>query len=169
MTEDKDASTDIDFNALFPGVEVPIGDSIHQVTVEVFPLGYRHLEKFARDIAGLIVVASKIKPQAGQKEEDVNRAVLEGILPYVQQNLLALLAECCVVKKNGTATKHSIRKLPHWEIPKLIQLWLEQSFGSKEKWLPWVEAIENLMMKVTGKKPSIIEKLSQFSSPLVTD
>ncbi len=143
---------------LHPGTEIELDNG---GIAKVFPLGFRHLSKFTKEISKALAVIQNIPLKPGSKEEDINRAVMTAMIPYILENLLGLVAECVKIEDSDVA----LEDLPHWNVPPIIEAWLIESFGERKKWEPWIQALENLLERFTGKRPQILETLSNsFSS-----
>ena len=120
--------------ALFPGREVDIGG----IPVKVMPLGVRHIRKFS-DAVGRIMptIVGVIGNEKLGKEEWTNKVVTT-LMPFAMSDLLGLIDDCVDVDLNS---------VPQWELPKIAEAWIEESFGSEEKLRPW----RDLMTRLKGR------------------
>ena len=157
---------------LLPGEKVHI--KTFGVDAKVFPLGVTHLKRFSTDIVGILHALMRANINPGEDSKVQVGALARHAIPLVLQSGLALLDECVVLKvpsgKDGVADiQLSIDDLPHWEVPPLIQSWILQSFDTKEKRDPWVEAVNRVVRQVTNDETfSILETASKLSSPADT-
>lgn len=159
---------------LFPGreveleVELPTGRSI--VVATVYPLGFRHLRRFSKDVTGAINavvgmrVPENLRSDPAAAAAFTNRVLMQ-LVPYAIDNLLDLVKEC-VVFKDGVA---EVDDLPHWHVATLVEAWIIESFGEEKKWRPWIAAVENVYAQVTGNRKKITEIFSRDSSSPATD
>jgi len=143
---------------LFPGKEIVLND---QVVAIVFPLGFKHIRKFSRDISGALLTL--MNSQIPENIRDDSKAqkrltdqMFQTLIPYAIDNLLDLISECIKFKPEEV----KIDDLPHWDVAKLIEAWIIESFGEEKKYLPWIAAVENIFAQVTGEKKSISEIFS---------
>lgn len=154
---------------LYPGKVVELETARGKIAVKVYPLGFKHLRKFSKNITGALLAL--LGGDVGKGVSDpVARAALGQrlmgqVIPYVIDNLLDLLEECVVFQDGLDIT---MDELPHWEVAKLIEVWLTESFGEEKKWRPWVAAVENLYATATGSRKSISEIFSKASSSPAT-
>ncbi len=58
--------------------------------------------------------------------------------------------------------------LPHWIMPDIVKAWTAMSFGSEEKWRPWIAAAEQALSRMAGKQVSLSGALSVASSALAS-
>lgn len=152
---------------LFPGVEVVFEGGY---VARVYPLGFKHIRKFSTQIAGALMTLMDTKvpkkfaddPASAKAFQD---AMFAKIVPYVLTNFLDLLADCVVMEPKEV----KIDDLPHWDVAKLAEVWLIESFGEEKKRLPWVAAMENVFAQVTGERKKMSEIFSpSSSSPAIT-
>lgn len=148
---------------LFPGksVDLTVGDIT--VTAVVYPLGFKHLRRFSREVTGalLAIVGTSVpKDLDKDKQAAFGGRVMMQLIPYAIDNLLDLVKECVVFKEKGV----TIDDMPHWHVATLVELWAIESFGEEKKWRPWLAAVENVHAQVTGKKKTISEIFSSSSS-----
>lgn len=153
-----------DVKVLYPGVEVVLESG---AVAKVFPLGFKHIRKFSTQISGALLTLMNQKipaniakdPAAAKAFQD---AMFAKIVPYVLTNLLDLLEDCVVLE--GA----KVEDLPHWEVAKITEVWVIESFGEEKKRRPWVAAVENIFAQVTGEKRQISEIFSPSSSSPAT-
>lgn len=128
----------------------------------VFPLGVRHLRKFNERISALIMhIARDVRFPKGSSNEVIGQLIVGEIAPMMTTDLFDLLTDC--IRFNPNTLK--LDDLPHWDLPPIVEAWIEESFGSEEKRDPWKRAVERTIARVTGKPFQISELLSQDSSP----
>lgn len=150
--------------ALFPGVPITLEC---EVTVKVYPMGFRHVKKFSRSITNAMSALGTISWNAPETELGAQIAGLFG--PYVLENMIDLVFECCEIVKGENEPDIKLEQIPHWELPAIIEVWLKENFGEPKKWKPWVQTIESAVRKATGKDLSITDLLSKLSSKTGTD
>lgn len=127
----------------------------------VFPLGVVHLRKFNERISkALLFIARNIRVPEKASTEQIGIAVLSEIVPLLMTDLLDLLMECVRFSPNGV----KMDDLAHWDLPPIIEMWIEESFGTEEKRDPWKRAIESTVARMTGQEISISAMLSKLSS-----
>ena len=133
-------------------------------TVTVYPMGVVHLKRFAGQIATALSIIGKTQYRKGASQKEIGAQIAAAIAPFLISEAMDLLEAC--VKIDPSEVK--FQELPHWDVPVVVQMWLEASFGDEKKWRPWVTAIDVAMTKVTGTKFSTLEMLSKPSSQQAT-
>lgn len=131
----------------------------------VYPVGIKHVKKFTAALTRAIAMVLNhpaLKMVDGKVADSSVQELMPTLLNIATGDLLDLVLEC--------TTPTPPDSLPHWVLPDLATAWLEESFlRDPEKQLrPWVQAMETLLVKLTGKPMSIWEIFSKFSSPAVT-
>lgn len=144
-----------DVKVMFPGTELVIELPDGKIKVDVYPASIRHMKKFAAGIAGAFGVIRSMELTKDGSTEDHVKQILPALLPVVLGDLLDLVNECTV----GL----DILDLPHWVVAPIAEAWIMESFGSKKKIKPWIDLIENVMEKATGKRTEIWGTLSNLS------
>ena len=153
------------FQTLYPGTEVVL----EKFTVTVYPLAFSHLKKFSSQFGGVLrVIANTTIPKNVSKNEATKAMMIQAI-PYVLENCAELFEECVVFDESLRGGDSTLDLVPHWEIPKIIEAWIIESFGDEGKWRPWIDTIENIIKKVTGEELQILETLSNLWSQQGTD
>jgi len=161
---------------LFPGRRIALAsdpddpdDPLAGVFAEVFPLGVCHIDRFANEITGaLMLLASDMARLRGKGGEDaqLGGAVLQQLVPFVIRNLMSLFRACVKIGDTRLSdVDEEVTNLPHWVAPKLIEAWIADSFGEEEKWRPWVTATENVLAQFGVETSSISGIFSKLSSP----
>lgn len=140
-----------ELKALFPGVEVPLECGLNAT---VYPLGVTHLKKFSKQITRVFAIFAAQKVDANIDAKSLAIAVV----PTLLEEAMDLIQEC-------TTMDIPFERLPHWELPKLAEAWVIESFGEEHKFRPWVEVIQKAAQKAGVNADSISEMLSNFSSP----
>lgn len=168
-TKPKDA-----LKPLFPGRTVPLEVEIDGKAVTlhavVYPLGFKHLRRFSKDVTGAIMAMVGTRVPDNLKNDPVaaaafsNRIMMQ-LIPYAIDNLLDLVKECVTFETKG----FEIDELPHWHVATLVEAWIIESFGEEKKWRPWIAAVENVYAQVTGTPKKISEIFSKGSSLPATD
>jgi len=161
------------FEIIYPSHEVPFEIQIKNpdgsagtklVMAKIYPMGGQHLHSFAGEIATTLGILGKLDIKTVRDGEVAGKAIMAQMIPYVITNMLSMFETCIEFNVPGV----SLKKLPHWFYPQFIEEWLILSFGSEDKWRPWVATIENLVFQTTGTRISILETLSSSSSPTAT-
>lgn len=153
---------------LFPGKEIPNGLGL---TITVFPVGFNQIKKFSKNILGALeLIASSVKADgsellAGDKKK-LGMKVLAAAVPAVIEDLLDLVEECVTLTKGETRVP--IGKLPHWEVPPIIEAFLMENFGEESRIRPWIEAVKNIMSRMQSGSDSMLGTGSNSSSPADT-
>mgnify|MGYP001557853467 CR=1 FL=1 len=159
-----------DFRTFFPGIKIQLSD---RLSVEVFPIGTKHLEKFSEQVGVIIgIIASEnlektIDPLTQKETLDVAAIVKRAapqIIKYCSTHALDLLQECCFFEP----VQFPIRELPHYKLPPILAAFIDQSFGSGDKLRPWVEVVELALSRIAGQRVEIWETLSNYSHTLAT-
>jgi len=149
-------------DSILPGEAVPLPDS--GATAVVYPLGVRHLKKFGSQVATVLAIASRTPFSKGADQKDIGAKIIGAVTPYILTSGLDLLSDCVRLEPKGL----TLEDLAHWELPPILESWIEQSFGEEKKWRPWLAIVETAVEKATGKRTSISEMLSSFSSRAAT-
>lgn len=139
---------------LFPGDRVELETG---VTAIVYPMGFRHIQKFSRDIGGVLMTLTQVGVKKGASEKEVGQAILGHMIPYVMSNLLGLIEETIKFEPEGI----ELEDIPHWELAPIVEQWVLTNFGEEKKWRPWVAAIENVVNRFSSKPISILEMVSK--------
>lgn len=155
------------FFELYPGREVEVADG--RATAVVYPMGIRHLKKFSSKIGTVLSALSRVPVPVGAPKERVAGIYAAYAGPLVIEHLLELIEECTKLKfvnEAGEEEQISLDDLPQYDLPALVETWLEESFGEEKKWKPWITATEKLLNKfLKPEKPiKIMEMLSKLSS-----
>ena len=167
-------------STMFPGTEVtlPTPDGVEDLIVTVYPMGIRHLKQFIHNIEEVIPrIASQV--DMGQLFKAKKRKVLdmgEGNAPVIDEqpdimtmllpiavpilctDLLDLLNECTI------GLDLNEQYAPHWWMPMIAEVFVEESFGTEAKLRPWVEAVDNVIGRLLGESPGISEMLFKPAS-----
>lgn len=154
------------FKVLYPGRKVPLSCGL---TAVVYPLGFKHLRRFSKDVAGALAMLGTLRlPKEGDATSR-SKALMGQVLPFALEHLLVMLGECVVfVDGDNKEVDVTMDDLAHWDLPALIMAWFEESFGTEDKRRPWIEAVEMAMTKVTKKPFKMSEIFSNSSSPADT-
>jgi hypothetical protein len=142
----------------FPGTEVTIGKP--GMKVRVYPVPYRELRKFTKHISDAIRQLQSgitiVKRADGTVDPKTLKVLLPASVEVIIDNLLELVSTCC---------QPSIEEVPHYALPPILEAWLDENFGTEERIRPWVQAIETLLLKLTGERYPIWETFSNVLSP----
>lgn len=160
-------ATDTIARVIGKGTEVAIPET--GVKVTVYPMGLGHLRKFSASLGDAVGILGRVDVSKDADEDAILSALLPQLVPYVLTHLTELVEECVVIEPDEI----TLEQLPHWDLPPIVEAWIDASFGSKKKWAPWLTAIENLVRKITGKEMDLLTKLtsampSSSSSPPAT-
>src|SRR5262245_51647261 len=131
---------------LNPGRRVELKD--FGATAVVFPIGLRHLQKFSKEIAGLVGYLATVQVKS-EEPRGLGLQYARAMAPFLMQNMLGLVAEC--VRLEPPELKITLQDLPHWELPPIIEAWVQENFGEEKKWHPWLAAVESVIRTATGK------------------
>lgn len=126
-----------------PGKEITLESGL---VVTVYPLGFRHIQKFNQAIANAISVAG-LAVRPGMSEKEMSNAIIAQMIPHALTHLLDLFKECVSFEPKEV----SIDDLSHWELPALMEAWIMESFGDPKKYRPWIDMMKNLLLRFTGK------------------
>ncbi len=161
---DADAGDAAALAVLFPGELVPLDLGNGKTgSARVFPLGFRHLRTFAKQITGALAVVGNMQLPAEDDPAKMGKAIMMTAAPLLLGDLFVLLKECVVIEDPATL---SLDDLPHWLVPDIVAAWLELSFGDPKKWKPWIAAIDQAMTALTRQPFSISETVrSAVSAP----
>lgn len=134
------------------------------VDVTVYPMGVVHLKKFSNQIATAMSIVGRTPIKKGASQKEIGGQIAATLAPFLLTEAMDLIEACVKISEKSV----KFDDLPHWDMPKIVELWIEQSFGDEKKWRPWVTAIDRAVTKATGSPFSILEMLSSSSSQLVT-
>lgn len=149
------------------GRKVDLGDG---QAAYVFPVGARHLVKFSKGIKTALVKLSQVEVPKGSSKDQMARAVGLEAIPIIAEDLLDLVKDTTVLglldqdDDFHVDEDASFDDLEHWNLPPLIEEWLDLSFGEDRKRKPWLQAVEKAIHRLTGEKMSISEMFSKDSS-----
>lgn len=152
--------------------EVPFENSL---AVMVYPLGARHLRRFSTQIVGILSTMSQVRVPKSATEEALYQTMLGQAIPTLMSEGFDLLQDTCVVGEmvgTGPETyefveserENALEEIPHWELPTILEAWVELSFGTSRKRKPWVKMLDNLGRRITRKKDFSITGLFSSSS-----
>ena len=153
----------VDLETMFPGREVVIAEvGDKKLTAQVYPLGIVQIRKFNDTLADVLPrIATKVDLSKLKRANDfmVGFAdLLPAITPMVASDLIELIDDCVV---GVDLTKD---RVPHWVLPKIVEIWIEESFGEAGKLKAWLDAIDRVLEKITGHKPGIWDTLCKHLS-----
>lgn len=149
---------------VFAGREITLKtDDGKEIQVMVFPVGVGHIRRFNKAVEDVLPkILNQIDVSRFKKDASIGDFA-PMIVPIVISDLLEIVAAC--IKGVDILSDN----FPHWHLPPLIEAWIDVSFGKEEKIRPWVEVVENVLAKLTGKKIGIWETLSKsLSAPAMT-
>jgi len=157
VREEKDAeriSNELDI--LFPGTPVPIEGT--DVEAIVYPLRVEHLRRFIhameRRLPSVLSVIGDVpdfNDTSPEGKKKIQNAVA-AIAMLAIDDLLDLLEDCV----DGV----SVSELPQWALPPIAECWIMESFGSVPKVKPWIDALEVMVKRITGKDMHLWQTLS---------
>lgn len=148
-----------EMKTLLPGREVKLSNGIVAV---VYPTGFRHIVKFSQTFGTILKVASKLNAQA-KPGSDLAHVIGIELMTACLSEVLELAQAC--VRFDPPNVKFD--DLPHWEVPAILEAWVDLSFGSEEKVRPWIAAVTKLITAAKSS-PWISGMLSKVSSPPAT-
>ncbi len=153
---------------LYPGKALILESS--EVEICVYPMSMRHMKRFSKSIVeALTALSSIVLPSNTQ---GYGTQLMAAIAPTIMEHLFDLVVDCCKVTAAPEGYKVEeidLNDLPHYELPPIVDLWIEESFGEEKKYKAWITMVEKVLLKATGNKISISELLSQASSPQDTE
>lgn len=120
-----------------------VGDEDVEVKATVFPVGVQHVQQFSEKVVGALGVLNKTAVSINAGDEAVAASVVQSLLPYALENLMDVIDRCVRFNVPGM----SISDLPHYVFPTIIEAWIVESFGTEEKWRPWVAALDRVMTR----------------------
>ncbi len=131
----------VDLKKMFPGVEVRLQLAPgEQLDVIVYPIGVRHIRKFAQ---GITYVAKQLD---GLTAAGGPGGLIRFLLPIVLNDLLGLVNE--TTRGIDLEDEHC----PHWIAAPVVEAWLQVNFGEPEMLEPWRTALDTISEKLTGEK-----------------
>lgn len=143
--------------------------------VYVFPFGLKHMRLFTEALGRLFEAIATTKVKKGVNEKELYGAMAAVALPHLMGDLLGLVAATTIICKDDVESRKpklietQMDELPHWELPPIIEAWIDLNLGEEEKRRPWIRAIENAVARITNKPFSMSEFLSKDSSLQDTD
>ncbi len=140
-----------------PAKVVDLGDG---KKANVFPMGIKHIGKFSKRIAGVLGAFGSITIKKESTPEEIATAALSHAMPIVLTDLLDLVSECVTFD----SPTQKFEDLAHWELPVIVDAWVEMNFGEEKKWRPWVATMEKAIAKASGKEFSISSWMSAMRS-----
>ena len=155
-----------DFRTLFPGTRISIETAKGKLGWTVFPVGFDKMQRFSKAVGRAVTAITSLRFTPGASFEEQAKLLLPAALPIILEDLLDLVAECCIP---DPGFKITLQELPHYASVPLIEAWFEESFGTEEKIRPFVRAVERLVKKISGKSVDLWGTLSTFSSALDID
>lgn len=143
--------------------------ALNGISVTVEPLGVRHLRKFSAAVTkaapDLIKALDVTKAATDGKEDQITDdglgSFMKAVIPFFFTDLIELVDDCCSV---------ALDKVPINLVPKIIDEWINVSFGEKEEGFkrlrPWLDLAQELMSRV-GSRPSTkpLTSLSPLDTP----
>ena len=139
MAKNKQKSADL--RALFPGRVV----NVNGVDIMVVPMGVRHLRRFSDAVAKIMPTLITVVGDQNDSQEAWVRKLVSTILPFALSDLLVLIDDCVDV---------DLEDLPQWVLPKIAEVWVEESFGSEEKIRPWKDLMVSMKAKFLSPQSS---------------
>ncbi len=133
-------------------------------TVKVFRIGLKHFERHGRVLAGAVQMLATTSVNM-KDSKSPGLQYLSFMIPYTMCNLLPLLAETVRIEPKEAMTWDEV---PHFLIPDILEAWIDENFGTKEKWVPWVAVAEKMLNGLTDKTFAISETISKILSKQVT-
>lgn len=146
------------------------------LAVMVYPLGAKHLRRFSTQIVGILSTLSQVRVPKNQGEEALYQTMVAQAVPSLMSEGFDLLQDTCVVGEMVSVGPNEMKfiaaetqdnaldELPHWELPTVLEAWVELSFGTSGKRRPWIKMLNNLGTKLTKKKKFSITDLFSASS-----
>lgn len=131
-----------------------------EVPFTVYPIGAKHIRQYSRNVMGIIRILWE------QNQEDPQQfataaLMSSDLIPIVIEHALDIINDCVQFEGEGI----DLDSLPHWVVPQIVEIWIDESFGSETKLRPWVEAIEKALKKVMKREVSLSSLFSKLSSP----
>lgn len=167
---------------LFPGRSVQIDSALGELTVRVYPVGWKEIESFSSGITRIVtVLANAVSNGAAVDTERAAAYVTAALMPAAGE-FMELLEKCCEIQMpdegltdasariagNTDGLGVSIGDLPHWALTEIIEAFILENTDTEKKILPLAKAADSLLEKLTGKKGNSRETLSRFFSGLGT-
>lgn len=151
-----------DVSALYAGRDVVICSG--KATARVFPVGVRHLEQYAVQIASLVVA---LEPYLKNIElDDTGRIKIESLRGLVPTTINALVSTH--VDLLQATCDIDVRSLSHWDLAKVADAWTTENILEEDRLNPWMRVLEATWAKVSGSSLQISEILSKRSSQMDT-
>ena len=151
MAKDK-AKTDA-IKALFPGRIVEISG----VEIKVEPLGFRHIRKFSDGISKIMPTLVSVISDVKADERGWISKLSATLAPFLMTDLLDLVDDCVDV---------DLKEVPHHLLPRIIEAWIEESFGDEGKVKPWKTLFTTILKRFATSQGSISQgSLTSSSEP----
>lgn len=171
---------------LMPGESLKCEVRGKPCSIEVFPLGIKHMRSFPAAVTSLVTLiqskkidmgpparelnpepmdenetigAAKKRAAAAQKRAEQATQDMAGLfVPLLLKDGIDLLASCCVLEGFD-----NFDDAPHWVLPTIARSFIDQSFGHG-RIRPWIAAADAAIEGVTGRKDQVSAVWSKLSS-----
>lgn len=150
---------------LNPGrkIEIKVGGKIVGFAT-VFVIGVLHLKKYSAMIGTAISILTQTRVSTA-KGKLPSFTYLSQMLPHAMISMLPLIEETTKLTPAGL----TFEKLTHVQLGEIASAWLQENFGSKEKWGPWAAVADQMVEGLMQLHPEISETASTISSEAAED
>lgn len=148
---------------IFPAREVVFGSAPTEVRIKVRGIELADLREFQHKVVKVFTEADQFWDALRTKADGlvVGRVIVSTLTPFVLTDLFELVQRCC---------SHKLDRLPHYALAQVTDAWLMESFGSPERFKPWMELAKNLSTAFSSDGVrGILGTLSQPSDKPVSE
>jgi hypothetical protein len=129
-------------NKFYPGVEVP-GLEASNLTVRVFPIGIPHIEKYVAVAGGILEEIGTLVIKRDADTKQLTKETFREVLPVITRVLLGR-AKGLINETTTFSADATLDDLAHWDVAKVIEVWLEENFLKEGRLDPWLRAMKTL-------------------------
>lgn len=156
-----ESASEVKPNPPRPGrfVELDVGDG---QKIKVWPIGVRTMRDNPALVATIIAAGSvgiqQLQSLAGKPMSEHAKGVWLILAPLAGKDIMELAARCC--DPNPMTID-----LPHYQMAKVMESWITQSFlPVEDKLVPWMAAVDGVTLAAAGRKASVFQSLFASSS-----
>lgn len=113
----------------------------------IYPMGLRHVQAGVAYISKAGAVAAQAVAALARAASAGDRAaMMVAAFPILTGDAFDLVRQTVTIVEPAGLT---VDDLAHWDLPPLVEAFVELNFGEERKRRPWSEALENLLRKLT--------------------
>lgn len=131
----------------------------------VFSLGLHELQAVLSHTSTCTQIVAALTGLRGKGQEQFRATILGTALPLLASEGIDLVASTVTFTEPEGMTMQDV---PHWELPLLLDAFIQHNFGEERKWRPWVAAVESWLSRITGEAVSILGTPSNSSAKPAT-